>query len=187
VGCLPPRRYRQRGGGPRGWGLHHGDLFHLRGGGARGRTQGAATRAEGADGRDGGAQCRGAGVLRPQAALAVLPTLRLPGLGSWHPRWAWAVRRTRNYVTYRWRRAAKTQVRTAVSPPSLARRCSEHQIRGLALPTVIISMIIRTIRRPPSGPAGIDSAPHVSKAALIRTDRSDAGQPTTDLGFRSCT
>jgi Protein of unknown function (DUF1697) len=31
---------------------------------------------QGPDGGDGGAECRGAGVLRPQAALAVLPTLR---------------------------------------------------------------------------------------------------------------
>jgi hypothetical protein len=33
VGRLPPRDSRQRGGGPRGWGLHHGRLLHLRGGG----------------------------------------------------------------------------------------------------------------------------------------------------------
>jgi hypothetical protein len=31
-----PRDPRQPGGEPRGWGLHHGGLLHLRGGGARG-------------------------------------------------------------------------------------------------------------------------------------------------------
>jgi len=29
VGGLPPRDPRQRGGGAREWGLHHGDLLHL--------------------------------------------------------------------------------------------------------------------------------------------------------------
>src|SRR6266542_523559 len=71
----------------------------------------------------------------------------------------------------------------AVSPNSLARRWSEHQNSSLVLARsrVIIPMITRTIRQAPLRPDATDDAPHVSRAAPTRTDRSDAGQPPTDL------
>src|SRR4029450_2058569 len=73
------------------WGLPHGDVFHLGGGGPRRRAQGAAAGAEGPDGGDAAAAHPRAAVLRPQATLAVRPTLRglvRPGAGI--SCWAWA-------------------------------------------------------------------------------------------------
>jgi hypothetical protein len=52
------------------------------------------------------------------------------------------------------------------------------------LPAMIIPMITRTIRRPPLGPVAIDGATRVSSVDPTGTDRSDAGQPTTDLAVR---
>jgi hypothetical protein len=49
------------------------------------------------------------------------------------------------------------------------------------VPSLIIPMIIQTIEVSPPGLASIDGTHHLSRAVRTRTERSDAGHPSTDL------
>jgi hypothetical protein len=65
----------------------------------------------------------------------------------------------------------------AVSPNSLARRWSEHQIRRLGAPAVrdvVIPMVIQTTQLEPPGPNRTDDTPHVTSLDPIGPNESDA-------------
>jgi hypothetical protein len=75
------------------------------------------------------------------------------------------------------------QVGMALSPISLARRCSEHQtpIWCPAVRVVIIPMIIQTTQPGPSEPNWTDDPSHLTRLDPTGADHSDAEHPPTDL------
>src|SRR5829696_10301420 len=78
----------------------------------------------------------------PTNTHRILPTLRLPRPGRWHPR-VWASgKRTHNFAIDGRRRPGETTIRTALPHRLLTRKRTEVQLLPRPLPPLLLALLV---------------------------------------------